>query len=85
MARVPVDPTALFESALTTALSDPDEVVRRRAAERLGEMTQLTAAAVDALVAAAKGDRDQRVRTAALSALQRPGAEAHRRRWMIDA
>jgi len=32
MAHVPVDPSELFERALTAAFSDPDDVVRRRAA-----------------------------------------------------
>ena len=71
MAQAPVDPAALFESALTAALSDPDDLTRRRAAERLGEMTELGAAAVHALVAAAGEDRDERVRAAALTAVQR--------------
>ena len=84
MAQVPVDPAALFESALTAALSDPDDLVRRRAAERLGEMTELGAAAVAALVAAAGEDRDERVRAAALTALQRLDTTFSLPQWVID-
>ncbi len=84
MPRVPVDPAALFESALTEALSDPDDVVRRRAAERLGEMTDLGAAAVAALVAAAGEDRDERVRAAALTAVQRLDTVVSLPQWVID-
>ncbi len=84
MSDVPVDPAQLFESALTTALSDPDTVVRRRAAERLGERAPLGAAAIDALVAAAKEDRDQHVRAAALTTLQRLDTQVSLPQWVID-
>jgi hypothetical protein len=84
MAQVPVDPAALFESALTVALSDPEDLVRRRAAQRLGEMTRLRAAGVDALVAAAGEDRDERVRAAALTALQRFDTHVSLPQWVID-
>jgi hypothetical protein len=84
MAQAPIDLTQLFERALTAALSDPDEVVRRRAAERLGEMTGLGAAAVDALVAAVGEDRDERVRAAALTALQRLDIQVSLPQWVID-
>jgi hypothetical protein len=83
MAHVPVDPPALFESALTAALSDPDDLVRRRAAERLGGMTGLGAVAVVALVAAAGEDRDERVRAAALTALQRLDPKLSLPQWVI--
>ena len=69
MTQVPVDPLSLFERALTAALRDPEDLVRRRAAERLGEMTGLGAAAVEALAAATTEDSDERVRAAALTAL----------------
>ena len=84
MAEVPVDPGAIFETALTAALSDPDDLVRRRAAERLGEMTKYGAAAVAALVAAAGEDRDERVRAAALTALQRLDTQVSLPQWVID-
>ena len=84
MTQVPVDPTALFEAALTAGLSDSDDLVRRRAAERLGEMKGLGAAAVDALVAAAGEDREERVRAAALTALQRLDTQVSLPQWVID-
>ena len=84
MAQVPVDPAALFERALTAAFSDPDDVVRRRAAERLGRTTGLGPAAVDALVAAAAEDRDERVRAAALTALQCLDTQVSLPQWVID-
>ena len=84
MAQVPVNPTELFERALTAALSDPDDIVRRRAAERLGEMTGLGVGALDALVAAAEEDRDERVRAAALTALQHLDTQVSLPQWVID-
>ena len=84
MAQGPVDTAQLFARALEAALSDPDDIVRRRAAERLGEMTEAGAAAVDALVAAAKDDRDERVRAAALTALQRLDTHVSLPQWVID-
>ena len=84
MTQVPVDPAALFEAALTVGLSDSDDVVRRRAAERLGEMKGLGAAAVDGLVAAAGEDREERVRAAALTALQRLDTQVSLPQWVID-
>ena len=47
-------------------------------------MTRLGAAAVDALVAAAGEDRDERVRAAALAALQRFDARVSLAQWVID-
>jgi hypothetical protein len=84
MAQAPVDPPVLFERSLTAALSDPDDITRRRAAERLGEMTELGAAAVHALVAAAGEDRDERVRAAALTAVQRLDMTVSLPQWAID-
>lgn len=84
MARVPVDTQELFERSLTAALVDPDDIVRRRAAERLGEMTGLGAAAVDALVTVVADDRDERVRAAALTALQRLDTQVSLPQWVID-
>jgi hypothetical protein len=83
MAQEPVDPVALFESALTAALSDPDDLVRRRAAERLGGMTGLGTAAVSALVASAGEDPDEQVRAAALTALQRLDSTLSLPQWVI--
>jgi len=84
MAQAPVDPLSLFESALTAALSDPEGLVRRRAAARLGDMTGLGAATVEALAAAAREDRDERVRAAALAALQRLDSLASLPPWATD-
>lgn len=69
VAEFRVVPDALFERALTGALSDADPTVRERAAERLGTVRRLGAEALAALAAAAAEDREQRVRAAALVAL----------------
>lgn len=69
MAEVPVEPTALFARALTAALSAPEPVARLRAAARLGSFEQLAPRALIALVAAASEDPDERVRAAAIAAL----------------
>jgi hypothetical protein len=85
MAEEPVDPAALFESALTVGLADPDNLIRRRAAERLGEMTGLGASAVRALAGAAGTDRDEQVRAAALAALQSLDPALTLPQWLISA
>jgi hypothetical protein len=64
-----VDPVELFERSLAGALTDPDRMVRLRAAERLGRTDRLGAPALLALADAAAEDRDTEVRSAALSAL----------------
>jgi hypothetical protein len=74
MTRLLIDPDAVFEEALVAALLEPEAVVRRRAAERLGESGHLGAEAVAALTAVARGDKDDRVRAAALAALSECGA-----------
>lgn len=63
------DPPAIFERALAAALGRPDPVVRRRAAEQLGEAARLGPATLGALAQAAGSDADRRVREAALRAL----------------
>jgi HEAT repeats len=70
MDEPPVEPDELFERVLPTGLSDPEAIVRQRAAERLGEFEQLGPAALTALARAAAEDPDEEVRTAALSALE---------------
>jgi hypothetical protein len=74
MTRLLIDPDAVFEEALVAALLEPETVVRRRAAERLGESGHLGAEAVAALTAVARGDKDDRVRAAAVAALSQCGA-----------
>jgi hypothetical protein len=66
-----VDPVELFERALTTAISDPEAIVRRRAAERLGAFERLGIEALAALVTAASDDPDGEVRAEALRAIDR--------------
>jgi hypothetical protein len=78
MAERPVDPTELFERALTAALSEPEAIARRRAAERLGGFERLGLAALSALVRAAGVDEDETVRVAALGALNRLGEDVSR-------
>ena len=85
MANVPVDPEALFKRALTAALSHSDSIVRERAAARLGGFADLDAAALSALVAAARDDAEGRVRAAALSALDRLDGEVSFPQRVIDA
>jgi hypothetical protein len=64
-----VDPDQLFERALVPGLTDPDRVVRVRAAARLGERRRVGAEALAALAERASEDPDERVREAALTAL----------------
>ena len=85
MAGDEVDPLELFERALTAALSDPDTTVRERAAARLGGFDRLGAAALSALVAAARDDAHERVRAAALAALDRLDSEVSFPQRVIDA
>jgi hypothetical protein len=85
MANVPIDPETLFEGALTAALGDADAIVRERAAARLGGFDRLGAAALAALVAAARDDAEERVRAAALEALDRLDAEVSFSQRVIDA
>lgn len=75
MAERPVDPTELFERALTAALSEPELIARRRAADRLGRFERLGLAALAALVRAAGVDEDESVRAAALAAINRLGED----------
>jgi hypothetical protein len=71
VADVPIDQPALFERALTAALAAPEAIARRRAAQRLGELEQVGPPALAALVRAAADDSDEKVRAAALTALDR--------------
>jgi hypothetical protein len=64
-------PDELFERALTTALTEPEPIVRRRGAERLGSRLRVGPAALSALAEAAAEDPDAAVRAAALAALDR--------------
>ena len=98
MTSAPVDPGALFESALTAALTDPDELVRLRAAERLGSLARPAPAAepqpasapspgapaINALVTAAAEDASRRVRAAALTALEKLDPQVSLPAWVID-
>jgi len=84
ISQEPVDPAALFESALTAALVDPDDLVRRRAAQRLGSMTGLTAPTIGALARAAAEDPDEPVRAAALTALQRLDTALSLSQWVVE-
>lgn len=70
MDEPPVEPAELFERVLPTGLSDPEAIVRERAAERLGEFEQLGPAALAALARTAAEDPDDEVRAVALRALQ---------------
>jgi hypothetical protein len=64
-----VDPTELFELALTAALSSPDAIARKRAARRLGGFDRVGVRALEALAGAATEDSEEEVRAAALMAL----------------
>lgn len=70
-----VDPSDLFEHALVAGLSDPDPLVRRRAAARLGAVRGLRPTSRAALVATVGRDPDERVRTEAVAAITRLGAD----------
>lgn len=85
MANVPIDAEELFERALAAALTDPDAIVRERAAVRLGAFDRLGAAVLSALVAVARDDAQARVRAAALGALDRLDAEVSFPQRVIDA
>lgn len=69
MAEPPVEPAELFERVLATGLSDPEAIVRERAAQRLGRFERLGPRPLAALVRAAGQDPDDAVRAAALRAL----------------
>lgn len=84
VAEIQVDPQELFESALTAALSDPDSVARRRAAERLGTFGRLAPAALAALADAAAEDADRTVRAASLEALDRLDAQVSLAQRVIE-
>jgi hypothetical protein len=75
MAERPVEPAELFERVLPTGLSDPEAIVRERAAVRLGQFEQLGARPLAALARAATEDPDEDVRAAALGALARLAGE----------
>ena len=62
----PVDPAAVFDRALTTALrTHPEGIARARAAEQLGTRGLASPAALMALADAAERDPEPRVREAA--------------------
>jgi hypothetical protein len=71
VAEPEVQPGELFEQALRAALTEPDAIARRRAAERLGSFERLGPAALSALAETALEDPDEAVRAAALEALDR--------------
>jgi hypothetical protein len=75
MAEAPVEPVGLFERAMSTALSDPDALVRERAAERMGAFERLDAPALAALARAARQDPVESVRASALRALDELDAQ----------
>jgi len=85
VAEVSVEPTELFERALTAALSAPEAVARIRAAGRLGSFQQLGPAALGALVEAAAEDPDESVRAAALVSLDQLDDEVSLPQRVIDA
>ena len=64
-----VDVPAVFERGLTLALSGPDPIARRRAAEQLAVSQRVGPAALEALAVAAARDPEALVRSAALRAL----------------
>jgi len=66
-----VDTNALFERAYTAMMADRETNTRIRAAEQLGGLERLGAAALEALAEAAEGDSSDEVRAAALGALER--------------
>lgn len=80
-----VEPRELFERALVAALSETDATARRRAAERLGGVECLGAAALAALAEAAAEDDDGEVRARALVALDRLDEEVSIPQRVIDA
>jgi hypothetical protein len=69
--KIQLDPAALFERALTAAMSDPETISRIRAAEQLGGLEQIGPAAVEALAKAEASDGSEEVRAAAREALER--------------
>jgi hypothetical protein len=70
----PVDPSEVFDRALTSALrAHPEAIGRLRAAEQLAAHRRASAEAVAALQDAAAGDEEPRVRIAALRALEALG------------
>ncbi len=81
----PVEPIALFERALIGALSDPEAIVRMRAAERLGGFERLGPVALDALAQTAAEDPDEEVRAAALVALDRLDKEVSIPQRLIES
>jgi hypothetical protein len=80
-----VDPGELFERSLTAALTEPEPIVRARAAERLGAAERVGPAALAALAEAAAEDPDSRVRAAALRGLDELDAAVSIPQRLIEA
>jgi hypothetical protein len=80
----PAEPIAVFERALTAALSDSEAIVRIRAAERLGAYRRLGPIALDSLAAVAGEDPDEEAREAALAALDRLDTEVSLSQRLIE-
>jgi hypothetical protein len=85
MTEAPVEPVGLFERALSSALSDPDALVRERAAERMGTFEHLNAPALAALALAAREDPDESVRASALRAFDELDAQVSISERLIGA
>jgi len=65
-----VEPAVLVERALIGALSDPETIVRARAAEALAVVGEPGDAAISALLETSLSDSDEEVRNAARAAFQ---------------
>jgi hypothetical protein len=81
----PVEPGELFQRALIAALSSPETIARRRAAQRLGGFEEIGLPALEALARAASEDSDEEVREAALVALDQLDEQVSIPQRVIDA
>ena len=74
--RTEIEPAALIERALIAGLSDPDPIVRVRAAEELALLAGPSRAVLEALLRSRAEDPEARVRQAAQTTFERltPGA-----------
>jgi hypothetical protein len=79
-----VDPGALFERALIAGLARPESVARARAADRLGSFGGLGAQALAGLAMTATEDREPRVRSSALMALDELDTQVSIPRRLIE-
>lgn len=80
-----LDPEALFEGYLTSALSDSDAIARASAAERLGRAARIGPIALAALAGLAREDPEQEVRAAAIQALDELDSSVALPRRLIEA